>query len=773
MVQRPDPLESTPPAFGEEAARQILRESFGVESSSLNPLAGERDQNFRANTADGRRFLFKISNPADDRPILDLQAAALRHIERVDPGLPVMRARPAVTGEPWVEVPGPDGRTYPARLFTFLPGKVTANTALTTEAIWSHGQITARLGRALRGFFHPAADYEILWDITHMPKLRPLLTHLSDGPRKAQVGWVLDRFQELVAPALPGLRAQVIHGDMSLDNVLLGDDLRVSGIVDFGDMTHAPLVCDLAVAVADVLHGREDAIEAADALIGGYVSVTPLEDEEAGLLADLVAARLATEITVTAWRQRLYPDNVAYAASGEPGARAFLDAIEAMGIDAVARRFREACRRLPYRRSATSDLLERRRRALPRSPLFYEHPVHLVRGEGVWLFDPDDLRYLDCYNNVPVVGHSHPRVVQAVTQQQRLLATHSRYLHEAIVELAERLQATLPPELDAVMIVNSGSEANDLAWRIARAATGRAGAVVTARAYHGLTEATHALSPEEWAKGEQPAHVATIPAPDGYRGPYRREQDGWAHRYAAHIDEAARALGVHDLAAVFLDPAFTADGILSPPPTYLREAARRARALGGLVVADEVQAGHGRSGTHLWSFQASGIEPDMVVMGKPMGNGFPVAALVVRSQLLRAIPEEVELFSTFGGNPVACAAALAVLSIIEDEGLVANAANVGSYLRQGLLTLAERHPLIGDVRGEGLLLGVELTDEARAPAAGHARKVTEAIRERGILLSATGPAGNVLKIRPPLVFQREHADLLLQALDEILASLRP
>ena len=770
MVKRPDPLESTPPSFDAEAARQILREGFGVESSSLHPLAGERDQNFRVNTAGGQRFLFKISNPADDRPILDLQAAALRHIERVDPGLPVMRALPTVTGEPWVEVPGPDGRTYPARLFTFLPGQVTANTALTTEAIWSHGQITARLGRALRGFFHPAADYEILWDITHLPKLRPLLTHLSDGPRKAQVEWVLNRFQEVVAPALPGLRAQVIHGDMSLDNVLLEDDLRISGIVDFGDMTHAPLVCDLAVAVADVLHGRADAIEAAGALIGGYVSVTPLEDEEAGLLADLVAARLATEITVTAWRRRLYPDNVAYAASGEPGARGFLDAIEAMGMDAVARRFREACRRLPYRRSATSDLLERRRRALPRSPLFYEHPVHLVRGEGVWLFDPNDMRYLDCYNNVPVVGHSHPRVVQAVTQQQRLLATHSRYLHEAIVELAERLQATMPPELDAVMVVNSGSEANDLAWRIARAATGRSGAVVTACAYHGLTEATHALSPEEWAKGEQPAHVATIPAPDGYRGPYRREQDGWTHRYAAHIDEAARALGDHGLAAVYLDPAFTADGILSPPPTYLREATQRARALGGLVVADEVQAGHGRSGTHLWSFQASGIEPDVVVMGKPMGNGFPIAALVVRSQLLRAIPEEVELFSTFGGNPVACAAALAVLAIIEDEGLVANAATVGSYLRQGLLTLAERYPLIGDVRGEGLLLGVELVDEAGGPAAGHARKVTEAMRERGILLSATGPAGNVLKIRPPLIFQRDHADLLLQALDEILAS---
>jgi 4-aminobutyrate aminotransferase-like enzyme/aminoglycoside phosphotransferase (APT) family kinase protein len=767
---RTDPLQSRPPAFGEEAARQILREGFAVESLSLVSLAGERDQNFQVDTADGQRFVLKISNPADDRPVLAMQAAALRHIEAVDPGLPAMRALPTATGEPWIEVPGPDSRTYPARLFTFLPGRVTANTELTTETIWAHGQVTAQLGRALRGFFHPAADYQILWNITQLPELRPLLAHVPDGSRRAQVARLLDRFEARVAPVLPRLRAQVIHGDMSLDNVLYGDDLRVSGIVDFGDMAHAPLVYDLAVAIADVLHGRDDAIEAAGAMIGGYVSVTPLEDEEVALLADLVAARLATVVTVTAWRRGLYPDNAAYAASAEPGARAFLDAIEATGTDAVTRRFREACHQLPYRRSATDDLLRRRRRALPRSPLFYDHPVHLVRGEGVWLFDPDDHRYLDCYNNVPVVGHSHPRVVQAVTQQQRLLATHSRYLHEAVVELAERLHATLPPQLDAVMVVNSGSEANDLAWRIARAATGRTGAVVTACAYHGLTEASHALSPEEWAGRQQPAHVATIPAPDGYRGPYRREQGGWVQRYVAHIDDAARALGDRGLAAIYLDPAFTSDGILSPPPAYLHEAARRAQALGGLVLADEVQAGHGRSGNHLWSFWPSGIEPDMVVMGKPMGNGFPVAALVTRSELLAAIPEEVELFSTFGGNPVACAAALAVMDVIEDESLVANAAEVGSYLRQGLLTLAGRHPVVGDVRGEGLLLGVELADEARAPATRQARQVTEGMRERGILLSATGPAGNVLKIRPPLVFQREHADLLLQALDEALAS---
>jgi 4-aminobutyrate aminotransferase-like enzyme len=786
MVQRPgplagdppagdplagDPLASQPPAFGVDAARRILRDGFGV-TGTLAALAGERDQNFRVEEAGGQRFLFKISNPADTRPVLDMQTAALRHIEQVDPGLPVMRVIPSAAGEPWAEVPGPDGRVYPVRLFTFLPGHTMAAPALSTAAIRSIGQTTARLGRALRGFFHPAADYGILWDITRLPALRPLLGHVIDGARRAQVERVLDRFEARAAPVLPRLRAQVIHADVSLNNVLLEENHQVSGIVDFGDMTHAPLVCDLAVAIADVLHGRDDAVGAAEALIGGYVAVTPLDDEEAGLLADLVAARLATDITLTTWRVGVYPDNAAYAADSEAGAPAFLDSIEALGLDAVGERFREACRGLPYRRSATAPLAERRRRALPRSPLFYDHPVHLVRGEGAWLFDAAGRRYLDCYNNVPVVGHGHPRVVRAVAEQQRLLATHSRYLHEAIVELAERLKATLPPALDAVIVVNSGSEANDLAWRIARAATGHAGAIVTESAYHGLTEATHALSPEEWARGERPAHVATVPAPDGYRGAYRRDQAGWAERYAAHVDEAVAGLGERGAAAMFADPAFTADGILAPPPGYLREAARRVRALGGLLIADEVQAGHGRAGSHLWSFQPSGIEPDMVVMGKPMGNGFPVAALVVRSDVLAAVPRETELFSTFGGNPVACAAALAVLAVIEDEGLTQHAAGMGGYLRAGLLALQRRHPVIGDVRGEGLLLGVDLVGDpqTRAPGAGRAGQVTEAMRERGILLGTTGPAGNVLKIRPPLVFQRDHADLLLGTLDEVLAA---
>jgi Ser/Thr protein kinase RdoA (MazF antagonist) len=363
-VERFDPLGSPPPTFPAEVARQILATGFGVEAS-LSPLAGERDQNFRA--ADGRRFLFKISNPADGLPVMDMQTAALRHIEQADPGLPVMRPLPTAAGEPWLETAGPDGRSYPVRLFSFLPGRPMSNDVLTTPAIRSIGQVTARLGRALRGFFHPAADYEILWDLSRAPTLSPLLSHLADGARRAQAERILDRFGDRVAPVLPRLRAQVIHADMSTDNVLLDDRHQISGIVDFGDMTHAPLVCDLAVAVADVLHGRDDAVTAAETLIAGYASVTPLEDDEAALLADLVATRLATGIIITGWRGALYPDNTAYAASTGLGAPAFLDSIEAAGIDTIADRFAAAASGLPYRRVDTGELLGRRRRVLPRS----------------------------------------------------------------------------------------------------------------------------------------------------------------------------------------------------------------------------------------------------------------------------------------------------------------------------------------------------------------------------------------------------------------------
>ncbi|MGH2723747.1 MAG: aminotransferase class III-fold pyridoxal phosphate-dependent enzyme [Actinomycetota bacterium] len=768
-----DPLDTPPPSLPVDEARTIAERVFGVRGS-VSALRSERDQNFRVDAESGRGYVLKVSNPADDRSVIEMQAESLLHVRRQGPDLPVMRLLPTPDGALWGEIPGPRDDPLLVRMFTLMPGRMVRPGELDHRALARFGRLVARMGLALRGFFHPAADYEILWDLKHAPRLRPLLDAVEEPGRRSLAEGVLDRFEERVAPVLDGLRAQVIHNDLTIDNVLLDDGRRVSGIVDFGDLTHTALVCDLAIALASLMWERPDPFEAAAAAIRGYVEVLPLEEPEVDLLGDLVAARVAAWGVIAAWRVRRFPDNTDYITAGDDAAWRLLEDLDRIGPPEVGRRLRETGldAPLPYRRVRSEELLERRRRVLRRSPLTYERPVHLVRGEGVWMFDPHGRRYLDAYNNVPVVGHGHPRVTAAVAEQARRLNTNTRYLHEAAVELAERLVATMPGDLDTVLFVNSGSEANDVAWRLARAATGGDGAIVTEHAYHGITEATAALSPEEWARGECPGHVELVPAPDGYRGRYRREDGGWAERYAAHVGEAVARLRERPmrLAAMFVDPASTSDGVLVPPDPYLRGVAPLVREAGGLLVADEVQAGHGRYGSHLWSFQASGVEPDIVTLGKPMGNGHPVAAVVTRAEILDALTRDTELFSTFGGNPVSCSAALAVLEVIEEEALMQRAATVGAYLRRGFERLSEAHVQIGDVRGEGLLIGVELVRDrqTREPARQEAGAVVNTMRERGVLLRSTGPEGNVLKIRPPLVFTGEHADLLLGTLAAVL-----
>jgi 4-aminobutyrate aminotransferase-like enzyme/Ser/Thr protein kinase RdoA (MazF antagonist) len=765
-----DPLQAPPPAFGIEDAGGIARDVFGL-TGSVTPLASERDLNFRLDADRGGSFLLKLQNPADDAAVVDFQSRALLHVARHEPSLPVMRVLPTAEGDLWAEVPGADGRISRARLFTFLEGRNPAAEELDERALFEWGATVARLGRALRGFFHPAAGYEILWDLRRAPKLRSLLGHVPDDGRRALASLVLDRFQVRVARPLGALRAQVVHNDMSLDNVLVDERGRVTGITDFGDMTHTALVCDLAVTLADVLDGRPDAMDVVEAMIRGYTSITPLEPGEAALLGDLVATRCATAMVISAWRLDLYPENFDYVSTFGQGSWRLLQLLAEQGFDEVGRRL-EA---MALNRAATSpsgDLFRRRREVMGSAPLSYRRPLHLVGGDGVWMFDTQGRRYLDAYNNVPVVGHAHPKVAEAVAAQTRALNTNTRYLHETVVELSERLVATMLAGLDRVLFVNSGSEANDVALRIARWATGRRGVIVSEFAYHGITEATADLSPEEWtAEHQPPGDALLVTAPDGYRDPFRRDDPQWVERYAALVGRTAAATPP---AAMLVDSAFTSDGVLCPPPAYISQAARMVRDAGGLFIADEVQGGHGRCGDAMWSFQASGVEPDMVTLGKPMGNGYPVAAVVARSEIVDPFAARTGFFSTFGGNPVAAAAGLAVLDVIRDESLMANAANVGKHLMGRLRELAGRHPLIGDVRGRGLMIGVELVRDrsTREPARSEAAVVVNGMRERGVLIGATGPAENVLKIRPPLVFDADQADLLVETLDSALSSAR-
>jgi 4-aminobutyrate aminotransferase-like enzyme len=380
----------------------------------------------------------------------------------------------------------------------------------------------------------------------------------------------------------------------------------------------------------------------------------------------------------------------------------------------------------------------------------------------------DGRRYLDAYNNVPVVGHAHPRVVDAIARQAATLNTNTRYLHEHVVELAERLVAGMPDGLDTVLFVNSGSEANDLAWRLATLYTGADAGLATAWSYHGVTAAIADVTASEWPDRQQPAGVEVFDAPDTYRGRYAKADDGRAEIEAAVGRLADRG---RRPAALYVDSTFTADGIFVPEPAIVAEIVAAARDAGALFVADEVQSGHGRTG-ELWGFSRWGVTPDIVTLGKPMGNGHPIAAVITRSEIVDRFGASTTFFSTFGGNPVACAAALAVLDVLDDEGLVARAATVGDRLRSELAALAVRHEAIGDVRGRGLMTGVELVTDrgSREPAADLAKRVKDEMAERGVLIGTTGRHGNVLKIRPPLCINSDEADLIVATLDAVLGT---
>lgn len=776
-------LERNPPAFEEEEVRRLAAEHFGLEGD-LKPLVSERDQNFRVHQVDGSQYVLKIANADEDPNVVDLQVQALLHVEKADPDVPVPRVVRAKSGEPAILVEGLGGARHIVRALTYLPGTNLGEMTLRPALLRNLGGAVARLDRALRGFSHPFARHELLWDMQQAPRLRRHTANIADKDLRLRLEHVLDAFIADVLPGLIRLRGQMIHHDANGDNVVVSPDEPecIAGIIDFGDMIHSALAADPAVTSADLLMAGE-IIEPMCELIAGYDAVLPLEDEEIDILYDLVLARCAVTAAIVEWRNSS-SDGPGYLASYGPTAHQGIERLLTLGRARVRTALREACRFPPYCPGPgeqappddTGALLARRRSLLGDAlELSYERPVHVVRGAGPWLYGADGTRLLDAYNNVPQVGHAHPHVVRAIARQSAALNTNTRYLYRAVLDYAERLVGTMPPSLDACLFVNSGSEANDAAFRMAKLITGNKGVLVTQNAYHGVTEAMDALTPYGHAGRAAAPHVRTLVAPDPYRGPYKRTEPDLAARYAADADRAIAELGQAGIepAALMIDSGFTSDGIPEVPDGYLALVAQKVRAAGGLIIADEVQIGFARSGTHFWGIQAHSVAPDFVTLGKPIGNGYPIGAVVTSRAILQRFEVETDFFSTFGGNPVGCAAGIAVLDVIEREGLMESARATGDYLRRGLSELMNRHDWIGDVRGRGLLVGVELVRDQGTlePAEAETRWVLNHMRENAVLVGREGPHGNVLKIRPPLAFRREHADILVNALDEALTAL--
>ncbi|MBX4922285.1 MULTISPECIES: aspartate aminotransferase family protein [Rhizobium] len=426
--------------------------------------------------------------------------------------------------------------------------------------------------------------------------------------------------------------------------------------------------------------------------------------------------------------------------------------------------------------SDNATLIARRERLLGRNmSLFYNDPVHLVRGEGVWLWDADGRKYLDCYNNVPHVGHCHPRVVEAIRRQASTLNTHTRYLHEGILDYVERLTATFDKSLNAAILTCTGSEANDVALRMAQAMTGKTGVIATNHTYHGNTAAVSQLSTRMPPVGGYGGHVRHVPAPDSYRPLGGEGGEAFARAFSAEVEKAIASLqeSPHGFSAIIIDPFFANEGFPDLPPRFLDKTVAAVRKAGGLVITDEVQPGFGRTGTHMWGHQHAGIVPDIVTLGKPMANGHPVGGVVANVDTINTFRKAFRYFNTFGGNPVSCAAAMAVLDVIKEENLVENARDVGEYTRDAFERLAEKHSIIGDVRGSGLFMGTEfvLDRTTKEPAVAEATRVINAMRERGVLMGKIGIHQCATKIRPPMPFTKANADFMLSIFDDVLSAL--
>jgi len=740
--------------LSDDEAASLAQRLFGIEGRAER-LDGEYDENFRVDAAD-RAYVLKVVSRNEPSDLVDLQVAALKHLKQ---------------GNPRVATTDINGARRWVRLVEFVPGALLADVSPhSAPLLRSLGAKVAEVDAALSDFDHPAAHRELQWDLLCAGELLDDAGRIADDRRRAIATMLLKRIELEILPVASRLRRSVIHGDPNDYNVVVAAH-RVAALIDLGDMVHTATVCDLAIAAAYAMTGKNDPLGAAAHVVSGYESVLPLEDAERRLLFPLMLARLAMSVVISAARKERAPGDAYYTVHEERAWRV-LEQLHEVPFEFA----REVLLAAAADESAAShsSLVTRRRQLLGGNlSLSYQTHLHIVRGWKQYLYDADGREFVDAYNNVAHVGHSHPRVVQAVARQMAVLNTNTRYLHDGVLQYAERLSAMLPEPLRVCYFVNSGSEANELALRLARAFTGQRDVIVMEGGYHGNTQRMIEVSPYKFdgpgGQGRSPdVHVVPIPR----RHPEDPERSEGDEGSAVSVAVSAIRKNGRAPSAFLVESLPSVAGQIVLPPGYLEGAFAAVRSAGGVCVVDEVQVGLGRVGSKFWGFELQGVVPDIVVMGKPLGNGHPLGAVVTTPEIAASFANGMEYFNTFGGNPVSMAAGLAVLDVLEEEGLQQNARRVGSYLLERLRELQSRHELIGDVRGAGFFIGVELVRdrETLEPATEETAAVVNALKESGILTGTEGPHHNVIKIRPPMCFDQGNADFLVARLSEALSS---
>ncbi|MDI9337570.1 MAG: aminotransferase class III-fold pyridoxal phosphate-dependent enzyme [Alphaproteobacteria bacterium] len=738
-------------------------------TGTLTPVPSEVEPNFLLTSeSTSQKYIVKISTTHQPANLIDAQLCMINHLSQL-PFIPkIIRNLQNQTLTTFIEA----NTIYYLRILRFIEGEFWYQMHPKSMQLYhALGSSLAQIDLKLQDFSHLALHRTYFWDIAQTQLAKDKLHFITDPEIHRIVGYFLLQFNTMVQPQWHKLRQAYIHNDPNDANILVTANNHIAGIIDFGDCVYSALIVNLAVACTYSAIEDPNPLPLIVALVQGYHQVFPLQELELDLLYYLIAARLSISLCQSYYRLAIETNNSHHFISHQTASKFIKNWLKINPL-LCAHQLRQACgyKGLIDPLNQEAELQNRHQHVPKNLSLSYNQKLKINRGALQYLYDQQGATYLDCVNNPAHVGHCHPKVVEAIQHQTAILNTNTRYLHDAITHYAHKLCATLPASLNCCFFVNSGSEANDLAIRLSRAYTKQKDMVVVDNAYHGTTVMDIEMSPYKFnGKGgfTKPDYINIAKIPDTYRGDFKQNDPDAGFKYAQevhHIIKNLQAVGKNP-AAFICESLLGVGGQIPLPKNYLKFVYEYVRSAGGVCIADEVQVGFGRVGKTFWGFELQDVIPDIVVMGKPIGNAHPLAAVVVSQAIAETFNNGMEYFNTFGGNPVSMIAGIAVLDVIKQEKLQENALEVGQWLLQELHQIMVEFEIIGNVRGEGLFIGIEFVKDRKTlePAPQELEWIIENLKNNGILVSSDGPFHNVLKFKPPLVFSKcDAADFIIK-----------
>lgn len=746
--------------FSFKQIETFVKKHYNIGLKESKSLAGYIDKNFLITADSGKRYILKFST-SDPLFFLQAQNEVLRSLSVQSELYPTPIE--TVDGQDIISVD-----RFNARLLKYLEGTFLNDiTDKSDELIKDFGSTLAQLDKELQSVSIPGLSHlKLDWDIAHTLDRRADLVYVTDTHKRRVIHYFLKQFDECVIPKLSSLRKSIIHNDANPLNVLCNEQ-KICGYIDFGDMVHSCLIFNPAIALTYLMMETDEPLAIAKVFLEAYHNELALQKDELDVLYYIIAARLCTSQIMSAKSRSEEPDNN-YTTIDEERGWALLSRWLSINPVRAKRTFLSTCGYKQTPKKDVNTMLSKRHQYISKGQsVSYDTPIIMNSAALQYMYDDSGNSYTDCVNNIKHVGHAHPHVVAAGQRQLAILNTNTRYLYDSLATYAHRLLNKLPSNLNKIFFVNSGSAASDLAIRLARTYTKREEIIVIDQGYHGNTQIGIDVSSYKFdGMGGEGAmsHIHKLKMPDVYRHPATGEM------FAKELDDMAEGLNP---AGFIGESILSCGGQLVLPEGYFKNIYAKVRALGGVCIADEVQVGFGRVGEHFWGFELQGVEPDIVIMGKPIGNGHPMAAVATSQEIAEAFDNGMEFFSSFGGNPVSCEIGMAVLDVIEEEGLQEHAKVLGEYILGQWRALQQQFECIGDVRGVGLFLGIEFVKSrhTKEPDANTAHTVVNKMKELHFLLSTDGPYHNVIKFKPPMVFNQADADRLHTALHEVLSFL--